>query len=87
MKRLNYYQVHKNKKPKKIGRKKVNVLQLKLALIHMQSFAQHSLIVSQSFNSIAEKSFAIIGNNINHANAVLKVLKEERKNSYIKKIS
>ena len=79
MKRLNYYQVHKNKKPKKLKAKKPNFLQIQLALIAMQSFAKHAIIVSQQFSSVAEKSLAVLNNVINHAEAVQICIKNKGK--------
>jgi hypothetical protein len=70
MKRLNYYQVHKNKKPRLLKKRKPSLLVLKYAIIAMQSFSQHAIIVSQNFNSIVDKSLAILENVKNHAEAI-----------------
>ena len=78
MKRLNYYQVHKNKKPKKFKNKKLNFLKIQLSLIAMQSFSQHAIIVSQQFKSVAEKSLAVLDNVKNHADAVQNLFKKEK---------
>jgi hypothetical protein len=75
MKRLNYYQVHKNKKPRLLKRKNPSLLVIQSAIIAMQSFAQHAIIASQNFNSIAEKSVAVLENVINHAEAINKLHK------------
>lgn len=75
MKKLNYFQVHKNKKPKKLRKSKPNWFVIQSAIISMQSFAQHAIIVSQSFKSIAEKSLAIVENVINHAEAISNLIK------------
>lgn len=75
MKRLNYFQVHKNKKP--------SYLQIKSAIIAMQSFSQHAIIVSKSFKSVAEKSLAILENVKNHADAIKNVEKKEKAIRYL----
>lgn len=85
MKRLNYYQVHKNKKPKKFKNKKLNFLKIQLSLIAMQSFSQHAIIVSQQFKSVAEKSLAVLDNVKNHADAVQNLFKKEKANRYLRR--
>ncbi len=85
MKRLNYYQVHKNKKPKKFKNKKLNFLKIQLSLIAMQSFSQHTIIVSQQFKSVAEKSLAVLDNVKNHADAVQNLFKKEKANRYLRR--
>lgn len=75
MKRQNYYQVHKNKKPKKLRKTKPNLFVVKTAVIAMQSFAQHAIIVSQQFNSVIEKSLAVVENVKNHAEAISNLIK------------
>ena len=86
-KRLNYYQVHHNKKPRKKKGKRVNLLALKLQLIQMQGFVQQSIIVSQSFKSIAEKSLAVVENVINIAEAISNEVKKEKNIQYLIKKS
>ena len=83
MKRLNYFQVHKNKKAKRLKNKKPSYLQIQTALIAMQSFTQHAIIVSQQFNSVAEKSLAVLENVKNHADAVQNLFKKEKANRYL----
>jgi cysteinyl-tRNA synthetase len=75
MKRLNYYQVHKNKKPKKLQKSKPNLFVVKAAVIAMQSFAQHAIIMSKKFNSVLEKSLAVVENVKNHAEAISNLIK------------
>ena len=75
MKRLNYYQVHKNKKPKKLRKSKPNLFVIQAAIIAMQSFAQHAIIVSQQFNSVVEKSLLVLENVKNHAEAISNLTK------------
>lgn len=84
MKRLNYFQVHKNKKPKRLKNRKPSYLQIQSALIAMQSFSQHAIMVSQSFNSVAEKSLAVLENVKNHADAVQNLLKKEKSTRYLR---
>jgi hypothetical protein len=85
MKRLNYFQVHKNKKPKKLKNRKPSYLQIQSALIAMKSFSQHAMIVSQQFNSVAEKSLAVLENVKNHADAVQNLFKKEKANRYLQR--
>ena len=85
MKKLNYYQVHKNKKPKKLKNKKPSKIMIESAIIAMQSFAQHAIIVSQNFNSIADKSLTVLENVKNHADAVQNLFKKEKATRYLQR--
>jgi hypothetical protein len=85
MKRLNYFQVHKNKKPKKLKNRKPSFLQIQSAIIAMKSFSQHAMIVSQQFNSVAEKSLAVLENVKNHADAVQNLFKKEKATRYLQR--
>jgi hypothetical protein len=76
MKRLNYFQVHKNKKPKKLKNRKLSYLQIQSAIIAMESFRNHAIIVSQQFKSVAEKSLAVVENVKNHAEAISNLIKK-----------
>jgi hypothetical protein len=60
MKKLNYYQVHKNKKPRRRIKKRINLVVLKTAIISMSYIHKHAIIVSQQFKSVGEKQLAII---------------------------
>jgi hypothetical protein len=60
MKKLNYYQVHKNKKPRKRIKKRVNLVVLKTAIITMNYIHKHAIIISQQFKSVGEKQLAVI---------------------------
>ena len=84
MKRLNYFEVHKNKRPRKLKNKKPNYFQIRSALIAMESFRNHAIIVSQQFKSVAEKSLAIVENVKNHANAVSNLIKKEKSTRYLR---
>ena len=46
MKKLNYFQVHKNKNPKKLKNRNPSRFQIQSAIIAMQSFAQHAQILN-----------------------------------------
>ena len=85
MKKLNYYQVHKNKKPKKLKVRKPSKLMIESAIIAMQSFSQHAIIVSQQFKSVAEKSLAVLENVKNHADAVQNLFKKEKATRYLQR--
>ena len=85
MKRLNYFQVHKNKKTKKLKNRKPSFLQIQSAIIAMKSFSQHAMIVSQQFNSVAEKSLAVLENVQNHADAVQHLFKKEKATPYLQR--
>lgn len=82
-KRLNYYQVHLNKKPRKKKGKRFNLLDLKLQLIQMQGFAQQAIITSQAFNSLAEKSIAVVDNVLKIAESVSNEIKREKAMQYL----
>ena len=84
MKKLNYHQVHKNKKPKKLKNRNPSYLQIQSAIIAMQSFSQHAIIVSQKFKSVAEKSLAVVENVKNHADAVQNLFKKEKASNYLR---
>jgi hypothetical protein len=84
MKRLNYFQVHKNKNPKRLKNRKPSYLQIQSAIIAMKSFSQHAMIVSQQFNSVAEKSLAVLENVKNQANAVQNLFKKEKATRYLR---
>lgn len=85
MKKLNYFQVHKNKKAKKLKNRKPSYLQIQSAIIAMQSFAQHAIIVSQPFRNIAEKSLAVLENVKNQAEAIQNLLKKEKSTRYLRR--
>jgi hypothetical protein len=51
----------------------------------MKSFSQHAMIVSQQFNSVAEKSLAVLENVKNHADAVQNLFKKEKANRYLQR--
>lgn len=83
MKKLNYFQVHKNKKAKKLKNRKPSYLQIQSAIIAMQSFSQHAIIVSQNFTSIADKSLAVLENVKNQAEAIQNLFKKEKSTRYL----
>ena len=85
MKKLNYFQVHKNKKAKKLKNRKPSYLQIQSAIIAMQSFSQHAIIVSQNFTSIADKSLAVLENVKNQAEAIQNLLKKEKSTCYLRR--
>ena len=85
MKRLNYLQVHKNKKPKTLKNRKPSYLQIQSAILAMQSFAQHAIIVSQPFKNIAEKTLAVVENVKNQAEAIRNLYKKEKATRYLRR--
>jgi len=85
MKKLNYFQVHKNKKPKRLKNRKPSYLQIQSAIIAMQSFSKHAMIISQQFNSVVEKCLAVLENVKNHANAVENLFKKEKATRYLRR--
>ena len=87
MKRLNYYQVHKNKKPKKLKNRNPSYLQIQFAIIAMESFRNHAIIVSQQFNAVVEKSLAVVENVKNQADAISNLIKKNdaRTSSQVKR--
>ncbi len=84
MKRLNYYQVHRNKRPRRFKEKKGNVLHAKLASVALNSFAKHAIIVSSQFESIIDKQIAVLRNVQSHAIKVSNIIKGEKANRYLK---
>jgi hypothetical protein len=84
MKQNNYYEIHKNKKPKRrLQRRKINSLSLMLLSSSMVSIAQHATIVSQHFNSVAEKSLAVFENITKQAQNIHKIISNHKKNKYL----
>jgi hypothetical protein len=84
MRKNNYYAIHKNKKPKNKLATKTNPLAAKLAILQMKSFIQHSIIVSQNFNSIAEKTIALAENIKKHAEAISDLFSKIKRERYLK---
>lgn len=91
MKRLNYYQVHKNKKPRK---KKVvhrfNFFKVMLLMTSAISVAQLNIILSQPINSVAskaQKALAIAESSINFLNTISSIKKEHNKQKYLKRVN
>ena len=88
MKRLNYYQVHKNKKPvnRKVKRSYNDKLFFKLKTIERFSFVQSKIIISQCYKSTAEKALAVANNVIETANLISKAFKDQKKQRYLNRI-
>ena len=88
---MNYYQIHKNKRSKlfkKLNRRrKPNMFALQCGLITASSFIQNSIIASQPFKSVAEKSLIVAGNIINTAKAITNLSKSIKKDNYLKRIA
>lgn len=88
MKRLNYYQVHKNKKP--VNRKQKislnNTLLFRLKMIQRFSFVQNQIIVSQCYKSSAEKSLTVSNNVIETADLISNTFKDQKKQRYLNRI-
>ena len=53
-------------------------MQIQSAILAMQSFAQHAIIVSQPFKNIAEKTLAVVENVKNQAEAIRNLYKKEK---------
>ena len=90
MKKLNYYQVHKNKKP--INRKvktRSNALQVKLGLIALIGASQLAIIKSQvsgNKNGQHIKKVESIKVITETANLISKEIKEQKKQMYLNRI-
>lgn len=78
MKRLNYWQVHKNKKPKKRIRKKYSRLNALISIITAQGLIRHSIIASQLFTSKVDKVIALANNTIDTYNEIEKTIKTRK---------
>lgn len=80
-KKLNYYEVHLNKKPKRLvkkNRKYKSTIGVKLALNMASSAMQTSIIQSQPFKEYGERAKAIIEVINNNIKTTLKICKEEK---------
>lgn len=84
MKKLNYFQVHKNKKPKRLKVRRISKLTIESGIIAMEYFRNHAIIVSQQFKSVAEKSLSVLENVKNQADAVQNLFKKEKAISYMR---
>jgi hypothetical protein len=91
MKRLNYYQAHKNKKPRK---KKVvhrfNYFKTMLLMSTAIYASQLKIIISQptcSPTNKQQKSLAIANHCLNFANAVSNIAKEHKRQKYLKRLN
>lgn len=85
MKRQNYFQTHKNKRPKRLKKRKLNLLAIKSIVITMQALAQNAIVCATQFKSVAEKTLNIVQNTVNHAEAISSLYKTERKYKYLTK--
>lgn len=83
MKRQTYFQVHKNKNPKRLKKKKPNLLALKTVLTLMQSVVQCSIISSQSINTFANKVISLSNVVINCAEQISNLNKEHKAKKYL----
>lgn len=78
MKRLNYYQVHKNKKPKKIkyvyvDNTKYKIKAAKLAFAVLKGAFKHNSIAGKSINIIS-KAMELVDNTLNTCLEINKIL-------------
>lgn len=91
MKRLNYYQVHKNKKPcKKKQVYRFNYFKTMLFMTTAISAAQLNTIVSQPTyppRNKQQKAIAIAEHCINYANTISNIAKEHKKQKYLKRVN
>jgi len=91
MKRLNYYQVHKNKKPRKnkvIHR--FNYFGVILTTASAISAAQLRKIISQPTyppHNTALKAISIAEHCINHAISISNIAKEHKRQKYLKRVN
>ena len=91
MKRLNYYQVHKNKKPlkRKAEINKFSTLSVKLGLIALNSAMQLKIIesqVSKTKNGQLIKKVECIKVIKETANAMANVFKYQKKQRYLNRL-
>jgi len=90
MKKLNYYQVHKNKKPKRNllkRRRKPNLLVFQMAVLQAHSYAQTQIIASQPFQSLGEKALMVAKNIVATADAMANVAKNYKKKDYLNRLN
>lgn len=83
MRRLNYWEVHKNKLPKGLRQRKLNKTAIMMSIMSAQAIAQHSIIVAQTFKTVAEKALAVAQNTIKFAEAITNLHRKEKANRYL----
>lgn len=82
MKRLNYYEAHKNKKPKvKKQKKYLSLLSINLALNNILTFNKINIIRSQQIE-VKEKKLMILKETMYNFNAVNRILIQERQRKF-----
>lgn len=67
---MNYFQIHKNKKPKKLKKNYLNPRKVKANIIVAMGSVQIEIIKSQAFTDLNQKKLAIAEQVLNTANAV-----------------
>jgi len=91
MKRLNYYQVHKNKKPRKNKTvHRFNYFKVMLLMSSAISVAQLSTIVSQPIytqTDKAKKALSITEHCINQVEVIKNIYKEYKRQKYLKRVN
>jgi len=88
MKRLNYYQVHKNKKPR--NKKKVyrfNYFKVMMALTTAISASQLRIIISQPIKNKAQKALYIAEHCIKQVEVIKNISKEHNRQKYLKRVN
>lgn len=84
-KKLNYWQVHLNKKPKNLNRRKkkyISTIGIKLALHQASMAAKIEMIQQQPFKEYKERAKAIICLIDESCNKIVKMCEEEELNRF-----
>lgn len=87
MKRLNYYQVHKNKKPiKRKVKIKFNPFISKIGLTTILSSMEVKKIIENHLLSRSEKAIKIFNSVLNCNTSIVGICKEQKKQRYLNRI-
>lgn len=78
-KKLNYFQVHRNKKPKSKNKKRFDIRSVQAAILIRLSLAQNEIIKSQVGIAPISKAFLMAENTINTAKAISNIYKTNNK--------
>jgi hypothetical protein len=85
MKKLNYFQVHKNKNPKKLPRKGYNLRLAKLSAIMAKNLLFMNIIRDSAFTNIAQKALAVSTQTLRTASEIQNLFSP--KNKYMERIN
>lgn len=76
---MNYYQIHKNKKPKRIPERRLNPKRAHLTIIMAMSTVQISIIKSNVFKNPVQKALEVASCVLDTASAIQKLFSKKQK--------